>query len=134
LLCISFSFLCSMHLFENRLMFNLICEFFNYFLHESLVHYIILVPKKWKLHQIFKFIFWNFDIYLISRIFLKLYKGDATTTPMASCRLFVIVEKRSHVLSSIKIPSNDIQINNFYIFYILFIRMSLFYNFDEDGF
>jgi hypothetical protein len=74
-------------------MFNLICEFSNNFFHESPIHYNILVHKSWKLHHIFKFVFWNFDIYSISNIFFKLYKEDATTTPIASYRVFVIVDK-----------------------------------------
>jgi hypothetical protein len=82
-----------MHLFKNWLMFNLLCEFSNNFLYESPVHYNILVHKSWKLHQIFKFVFWNFDVYSRSNIFLKLYKDDATTTPIASYRVFVIVNK-----------------------------------------
>jgi hypothetical protein len=82
-----------MHLFKIWLMFNLISEFSNNFLHESPVHYKILVHKSWKLHQIFKFVFWNFDIYSISILFFKLYKEDATTTPIASYRVFVIVNK-----------------------------------------
>jgi hypothetical protein len=118
--------LSTMHLFKNRLMFNLICEFPNNFLRESSVHYIILVPKSWKLHQIFKFVFRNFDIYSIPNIFLKLYKEDATTTPMASCRLFVIVNKVPCPWFHQK-SSNDIQnhhfLNLFYFILKIFSHM-----------
>jgi hypothetical protein len=110
-----------MHLFKSRLMFNLICEFSNNFLHESPVYYNKLVDKSWKLHQIFKFVFWNFDIYSISNYYFKLYKEDATTTPIASYRIFVIVNKapcpRFHQKSS-----NDIQNQHFLNFlYFIFI-------------
>jgi hypothetical protein len=82
-----------MHLFKNHLIFNLSCEFSNNLLHESPVHYNILVHKNWKLHQIFKFDFGNFDIHSISIFSKKLYKEDSTTTAIASYRIFVIVNK-----------------------------------------
>jgi hypothetical protein len=88
-------------------MFNLICEFSNNFLLESPVHYNILVYKSWKLHQIFNFFFWKFDIYSISNIFFKLYKKDATTTPIASYRICVIVDEAPCPHFHIK-SSNDI--------------------------
>jgi hypothetical protein len=100
-------------------MFNLICEFSNNFLHESLVHYNILVHKSWKPHQIFKFAFWNFGIYSISNNFLKLYKKDATITPILSYRIFVIVNKtpcpQFHQKSSV-----DIQ-NQHFLHFLYFI-------------
>jgi hypothetical protein len=119
LLCISFSFLSSLHLFKNWLMFNLICEFSNNFLHESTIHYNILVHKSWKLHQIFKFVFWNLDIYSISNMFFKLYKEDATTTPIASYRVFVIVDKAPCPQFHQK-SSNDIQ-NQQFLHFLYFI-------------
>jgi hypothetical protein len=109
-------------------MFNLICEFSNNFLHESLVHYNRLVHKSWKLHQIFKFFFWNFDIYSISNFFLKIYKEDATTTPIASYKIFVIVDKalcpQFHQKSS-----NDIQNQNILHFSIIFIFSHMYFFF-----
>jgi hypothetical protein len=75
-----------MHLFTNHLMINLICEFSNNFLHKSSIYYNILIHN-------FQIFFWNFNIYSISYSFLKLYKEDATTTPIASSRIFVVVDK-----------------------------------------
>jgi small-conductance mechanosensitive channel len=109
----------SMHLFKNQLLFDLICEFSNNFLYESPVHYNILVHKSWKLHQIFKFVFWNFDIYSISIYFLKLYKEDVTTTPIASYRIFVIVNKAPFPQFHQK-SSNDIQ-NQHILYFLYFI-------------
>jgi hypothetical protein len=99
-------------------MCNLICEFSNDFLHKSPVHYNKLVHKSWKLHQIFKFVFWNFDIYSISIIFFKLYKEDAVTTPIASYRI-VIVDKAPCPQFHQK-SSNDIQ-NQHFLYFLYFI-------------
>jgi hypothetical protein len=120
--------LSSLHLFKNWLIFNLICEFSNDFLHESPLHYNILVHKSWKLHQIFNFVLWNFDIYSISNIFLKLYKEDATTIPIASYRVFGIVNKapcpQFHQYLQL-----IYKINIFCIFSILFIFSHIYFFF-----
>jgi hypothetical protein len=131
--------LSSMYLFKNGLMFNLICEFSNDFLHESPIHHNILVHKSWMLHQIFKFFFqiFKFDIYSISIYFLKLYKEDATITPIASYRAFVIVNKapcpQSHKKSfKWYTKSTFFAFSLFYLYF--YICISFFYNFDEDRF
>jgi hypothetical protein len=129
LLCISFFFFVFIAFVKNWLMFNLICEFSNNFLRESPIHYNILVHKSWKLRQIFKFVFWNFDIYSISNISFKLYKEDATTTPIASYRIFVIVDKapcpQFHQKSSSDIQNQHIL--HFLYFIYIFTYIFLFF-------
>jgi hypothetical protein len=128
--------LSSLHLFKNWPMFNQICEFSNNFLHKSPIYYNILVHKSWKLHQNFQIFFSNFWYLFNIKYFFKLYKDDATTTPIALYRIFVIVNKvlcpQLHQKSS-----HDIQNQHFLHFSILFIFSHMyffFYNFDEDRF
>jgi hypothetical protein len=82
-----------MHLFKNRLLFNLICEFSNNFLHESPIHYNILVHKSWKLHHIFKFFsrILIFIQYLI--FFLNYTKRMQQQLQLHPIEYFMIVDK-----------------------------------------
>jgi hypothetical protein len=112
--------LSSLHLFKNRLMFNLICKVSNNFLHENLIHCNILVHKSWKLHQIFKFGYWNFDIYSISIYFLNYTKR------MQQLQLHPIeylwLSTKPHVLNSIK-NLKMIYKNQHFLHFLYFIYM-----------
>ena len=107
-------------------MFNLVCEFSNNSLHESPVHYDIQVHKSWKLHQIFKFCFLEFWYLFNINFFLKLHKEDATTTPIASYRVLVIVNKAPCPQFHQK-SSNNIQKSTFlHFFYFIYIFTYIF--------
>jgi hypothetical protein len=80
----------------------------------------------------FQICFPKFGIYSISNIFLKLYKEDATTTPIASYRLFVIVDKvpMSSIPSKIFKWYTKSTFLAFFLFYLYFhICMSFFLSF-----
>lgn len=73
---------------------------------------------------------------MLSYRFLKLYKMDATTTPIAIHKLFVIVNMvlypQFHQKSSMAIQINIFCIISIYLF--SYTCVSIFYNRDDDEF